>query len=99
MEPIYSPWKESLNAYKQMEMVRCPYCEKWTGRMMIRYVTNRDGETEKQYRVECPICQHAGKVYLHKSVAEKSWEVRENDPIPEPLPPRRRKYSDESIFK
>ena len=57
---------------------------------MMRYVTNRDGETEKQYRVECPVCDHKGKTYLHESVAIKSWEVRENDPVPPP--PRRRQH-------
>ena len=90
MEPGYSDWKVSVNAHNQKETVYCPYCGEFSAQMMIRYYTNNDLETERQYRVHCPVCNNIGKTYLHKSVAEKSWEVRENDPPKEDLKPRRR---------
>lgn len=91
MEPGYSEWKDVINAQNEREEVYCPYCEKYTGRVKIRYYTNKDMETERQYRVHCPVCNNIGKTYLHKSVAVKSWEARENDPPQEPKP-RRRSY-------
>lgn len=90
MEPKATEWKPLLNAYKHKELRYCPYCKTHTAVMNVRYYTNRDEETERQYRVECPICKHAGKVYLHESVAALSWEGRENDPEP-PIFPRRRR--------
>ena len=82
-QPVYSEWKETHEIYY------CPYCERNTANMMARFVTNRDGEKERQFRVECPVCDHAGKTYLHKSIAAQSWEVRENDPPKEVFPYRR----------
>ena len=80
MEPTYSDWKKLVNAHKQYVTEYCPYCEQRTAYMMLRYHTNRDGETERQYRIECPICQRNGKTYIHQSVAEMSWQSREGDP-------------------
>ena len=91
MEPSYSEWKEVVNAYNHKRLLYCPYCDSHSAFLMSRYVTNRDGETERQYRVYCPLCRHNGKTYMHESIAEKSWEVRENDPPPKP-PRRRRSY-------
>ena len=80
MEPTYSDWKHLVNANKQYVTEYCPYCGRATAYMMIRYHTNRDGETERQYRVECPICENHGKTYIHQSVAEMSWQSKEGDP-------------------
>ncbi len=91
MEPKDTEWKALVNAYNQREIKYCPYCERSTAVMNIRYHTNRDGETERQYRVECPVCKHTGKTYLHESVAAMSWEVRENDPEPPFFIGRRRR--------
>lgn len=92
MEPVYSEWKIYVNAHNQRELQHCPYCEQPVAYLMTRYVTNRDGETERQFRVHCPVCNHTGKTYLHESIAIKSWEVRENDPLPLPPKKRRRWY-------
>lgn len=89
MEPTYSEWKNYIQSGNQSELLYCPYCDNSHAVMRVRYHTNRDGETEKQFRVECPICNHAGKVYLHESIAKMSWGVRENDPPKNP-PIRRR---------
>lgn len=91
MEPVYSEWKTLIDAYNQRRMIYCPYCERPTAHMMQRYVTNRDGETERQYRVECPVCNSVGKVYMHTSIAELSWNAREQDKPPEPEQPKRKR--------
>lgn len=80
MEPSYTEWTYVLTDRKYRIYKHCPYCDKNCAYTMMRYYTNRDGETERQYRVECPICKHKGKTYLHQNIAEQSWEVRENDP-------------------
>lgn len=85
MEPVYSAWKPLFDAYNRKKLQRCPFCEENTAVMMTRYTTNRDGETEKQYRVECPVCKKTGKTYLHESVAYQSWVARENHPKPKPV--------------
>ena len=89
MEPVYSEWKFVVDADNRRKVHKCPYCDDFYAYLMMRYVTDREGETEKQFRVECPICKHAGKTYLHESIAIRSWEVRENDPIP--LPPKKKR--------
>lgn len=92
MEPGYSEWKQIVNAHNENETVHCPYCGNYIAQVMLRYYTNNDMETEQQYRVYCPVCDKTGKTYLHKSLAKKSWEVRENDPPKEPMPGRRGRY-------
>ena len=77
-EPSVTEWKSLKNANKQIVTCKCPYCMKdYNAKMMVRYRTDRNGETEKQYRVECPICKHVGKTYLHESVALLSWNAQE----------------------
>ena len=65
MEPVYSEWKRVVNANREHELYYCPYCENSRAFLMNRYITNRDGETERQFRVECPVCEHKGKTYMH----------------------------------
>lgn len=77
MEPTYSEWKKVTNSSNKYELQYCPYCENRRAFLMSRFVTNRDGETEKQFRVECPVCNRSGKTYLHESVAILSWEGKE----------------------
>lgn len=88
-EPSYSDWIPVVDANNRRHLRYCPYCERRVALMLGRYYTNRDGEKERQFRVECPVCGNTGKVYLHESIAEMSWEAREHDPLP-PLPRRRR---------
>ena len=83
MEPKYTEWKPLVDGHNRRHIQYCPYCEDSFAIMMIRYCTDREGEVEKQFRVECPVCHHTGKTYLHESVAEQSWKTRENDPPPE----------------
>ena len=78
MEPSYTEWKPYLNASKQERMLYCPNCERNVAKLMKRFYTNRDGETEAQFRVECPICKECGKTYLHESVARLSWAGNEH---------------------
>lgn len=92
MEPGYSEWKQIVNAHNEKETVYCPYCGDYTAQVMLRYYTNKDLETEPQYRVHCPVCNKTGKTYLHKNIAEKSWEIRENDPPKDSKPVRRGYY-------
>lgn len=80
MEPSCTEWKPALTPDRKPIAERCPYCSRPVAKMMKRYITNRDGETEAQYRVECPMCGHRGNTYFHESVARISWENRENDP-------------------
>lgn len=80
MEPSYSEWKPLMTTQMHYVVEHCPYCEKTTAKMMCRFVTDREGQTERQYRVECPICQHHGNTYFHESTARLSWHGRENDP-------------------
>lgn len=92
MEPKYSEWKALIDAYNRKKMIYCPYCDKPNAYMMQRYVTNRDGETERQYRVECPVCNSVGKVYMHTSTAELSWNAREQDKPLDPEPQKKMTY-------
>jgi len=91
MEPVYSEWRPVIDGHNRRQMIYCPYCERGSATMMKRYMTNRDGETEQQFRVECPVCNNTGKVYLHMSVAELSWGSRENDPPKEDYLPHRKR--------
>ena len=79
MEPSYTEWKPFVNAQNEFVTVYCPYCQDHRAKMMSRYVTNRDGETERQYRVTCPVCERSGKTYLHENIARRSWETCEQD--------------------
>ncbi len=79
MEPVYSDWKRDMKAGNKYELQYCPYCDNRRAFLMKRFVTNRDGETEVQFRVECPVCKRTGKTYLHESIAIMSWEGKEHD--------------------
>jgi len=77
-EPSYSDWKPVKNADRQIETHKCEFCfKKDAAKMMTRYYTDRNGEKEQQYRVECPLCKTIGKTFLHKSVALLSWKAQE----------------------
>lgn len=89
MEPAYSEWKPVINALGHYENRHCAYCDRGSARMMKRFYTNRDGETEAQFRVECPFCKVHGKTYMHESIAGISWDGMEHDP----------KYEDPTIKK
>lgn len=92
MEPSYTEWKPDLNASKQEKYIYCPDCERHVAKLMKRFYTNRDGESEAQYRVECPICKAHGKTYMHESVAKLSWSGNEHKPkTAEPYFKRRRR--------
>ena len=80
MEPSYSEWKPVIDANNHYITGYCPYCGDDSARMMKRYYTNRDGESEAQFRVECPVCKNHGKTYLHESIAQISWDGQEHDP-------------------
>ncbi len=78
-EPTYTEWKPVVDAHNHYETAYCPYCDNYIARMMKRFYTNRDGESEAQFRVECPLCKTHGKTYMHESVAKISWDGREHD--------------------
>ena len=82
MEPVYSEWKPVIDAHNRQKRIYCRYCSKDFAKLMKRYHTNRDGERETQYRVECPMCKSEGKVFLHESIAELSWDAGEKPTIP-----------------
>ena len=90
-EPVYSEWKPLEKAGRRRDLQYCPYCERPVAFMMMRYYTGRDGDIQKQYRIECPVCQNHGKTYMHESVALMSWSSREHDRPKEEEPPKKRR--------
>ena len=90
-EPVYSEWRPLEKPGRRRELQYCPYCERPVALVLFRYYTDRNGETERQYRVECPICSNHGKTYLHENIAIMSWLSREHDrPKEEDVPKKRR---------
>lgn len=85
MDLTYTEWKPMVDAHNRKHTIYCPNCSMHSAVMMTRFMTGREGDTERQYRVECAACKKTGKTYLHESVAEMSWEARENDPPPKPV--------------
>lgn len=92
MEPTYTEWKEAVDAHNHFLTRYCPHCGEHNAKVMKRFYTNRDGESEPQYRVECPICKKKGKTYSHESVASMSWSGMEHDPNSGIRPPKKMKY-------
>lgn len=80
MEPTYTEWKPDVTAKNEFLTRYCQHCCEDSAKVMKRFYTNRDGETEAQYRVECELCKRTGKTYLHESVATISWNGLEHDP-------------------
>lgn len=93
MEPSYSEWKPVINAGNIMHMYSCNVCDCNRVLLMKRFYTDRNGESEAEFQVRCPICGTVGKVYHRENTAVMSWNGREHNPTrPNPFEEKRRRF-------
>ena len=92
MEPSYSEWKPVVDAEYRYKTYSCGDCDCELAQLMKRFYTNRDGESEAEFQVQCPICGAKGKVYHRESTAVMSWNGREHDPNrKDPFEPKKKR--------
>ena len=65
----YTEWKPCDTNY-----LYCINCRKDTGLLMRRMVTGRDGDTVKEYRIECTDCGQKSGVHMSKNLTIFDWE-------------------------
>lgn len=67
----------------------CKNCMHHSGILERRIVTGRDGDSHKEYRIQCPDCGQKSDVHMSKNLTIFDWEGHQE--ADDPLIHRRRK--------
>jgi hypothetical protein len=73
----YSPW--SIDEGSKYEL--CFPCTQkgkhFRGELLRRYVTGRDGDMHREYKIRCPLCGRSTEAHRSKMVTELEWEAKQ----------------------
>lgn len=78
----YTEWEACENFRRN-----CIKCCDNTAIMKKRMVTNRDGESHTEYKIECPYCKSRTEVHLSRNLTIFDWDGQQ-----EPIDPAMKKW-------
>lgn len=58
----------------------CRECNDFHGVLMKRIVTGRDGDTHKEYKIECESCGQKSGVHMSRNLTIYDWEGHQEEP-------------------
>lgn len=68
-------WRVFIESDKTVRNYFCTECKVFSGLMHTRTVTDRDGNTHREYKVVCQKCSKTGPLHWSKSLSEFSWQA------------------------
>lgn len=70
-----SEWKQYVEHDGKIINYKCEFCKRGSGRMYRRFVTEKSGETRKEYKITCSICGRSTGLHYHKRLTRQIWDA------------------------